>query len=204
MEKVRAKRGFTFIEVMIVLAIVGIMLGVAVPSIRAWVPGHQIRSFKREIVSAMQLGRMRAIGTGHYFYIDFDPGNDGVQNRMAFSCFLDTDDNGQGSVNNGLPQDADEYRASQMAAPDQVAGFPAIRLPVQVRYGVGPGVRDINGAPYGGDGVTFSGDRSIFYPNGTGKPGTVYFHTDQGENFAVTVNLVGRVKVRRWTGASWR
>lgn len=204
MGKIRAQRGFTLIEVLVVVALIGIMVGVAVPSIRAWMPRHQIRSFKREVVSALQLGRMRAISTGHYFYVDFDPGNDGVQNSMAFACFLDTDDNGQGSLDNGLSQDADEYQASQMAAPELVAGLPAIRLPGSLRYGVSPGVTDINGAPYSGDGVTFSGDRGIFYPNGTGKPGTVYFHSDHGENFAVTVNLLGRVIVRRWTGTSWQ
>jgi Tfp pilus assembly protein FimT len=188
---------------MLVVAIIGIMVGIAVPSIRTLLPRYQIRSLKRDVVSAMQLGRMRAIATCHYFYVDFDPGNDGVQNHMAFACFLDSDDDGQGSLNNGLAQDADEYRASQVASPDRVAGFPAIRLPAPIRYGLSPGVTDINGAPYSGDGVTFSGDRGIFYPNGTGKPGTVYFHTDQGENFAVTVNMVGRVIVRRWSGTAW-
>jgi len=199
-----SQRGFTLLEAMIAAVIIAIMAAIAVPSIRTWIPRQQIRSLKRDIVSQMQLARMRAIGTGHYCYIDFDPGSDGIANNMAFTCFLDTDDDRLGELDNGLPEDANEFQAGQMTAPDTVGGFPSIRLPRQVSYGVNTGVTDVDGDPYSGDGVTFSGDRAIFYPNGSGKAGTVYFHTPEGENYAVTVNIIGRIIVRKWNGASWQ
>ena len=199
-----SQRGFTLLEAMIVAGIIAIMAAIAVPSIRTWIPRQQMRSIKRDIVSQMQLARMRAIGTGHYCYIDFDPGSDGVANNMAFTCFLDTDDDTIGELDNGLPEDANEFQASQMTSPNTVNGVPSIRLPNHVSYGLETGVDDINGDPYSGDGVSFSGNRVIFYPNGSGKAGTVYFHTNQGENYAATVNIIGRVIVRKWNGTSWQ
>jgi len=199
-----SQKGFTLLEVVIAAVIIAIAAAIAVPSIRTWIPRQQIRSLKRDVVSQMQLARMRAIGTGHYCYLDFDPAGDGVTNNMAFTCFLDTDDDRIGELDNGLPEDADEFQAGHMTAPHTAGGFPAIRLPSQVRYGLNAGVADVNGDPYSGDGVTFSADRAVFYPNGSGKAGTLYFHTPGGENYAITVNIIGRIIVRKWNGTNWQ
>lgn len=203
MNQFRTKTGFTIVEVVIVLVIIGIMAAMSAFGVQAWVEKNRIRSVKREIVSAMHLGRMRAIACGHDFFIDFDPDDDGVQNSPAFACFLDADDDGDGELNNGLPENANEYIASQISASDAMGDIPVVRLPGQVRYGLNDGVDDINGDAYAGDGVTFTGNRAIFYPNGGGKPGTVYLCGDQAETYAVSVNMIGTVTVRRWNGSDW-
>lgn len=196
------QKGFTLVEVMVVAALIGVMAMIAVPSIREWLPRQQLRSVKRDIVSQMQNGRMRAIGTGHNFYLDFDDNNDGAVAEGVYSCYLDTDDDGSdGEVNNG--EGENEYLQSQATAPDTNAGIPVIRLPSHVSFGADAGVTSVGGGAMG-DGVDFPGERAIFRPNGRGQLGTVYIHSDRNENFAITVNILGRVIVRKWNGAAWQ
>jgi prepilin-type N-terminal cleavage/methylation domain-containing protein len=203
----RWKKGFSLVEIMVVAALIGVMAMIAVPSIRAWVPRYQLRSVKRDIVSQMQNGRMRSIGTGHTFYIDFDHNVDGNVGDGFITCYLDTDDDGaSGETNNG--EGENEYQESQATLPDIDGGIPVIRLPSHVSYGADGGVPSLSGGGVG-DGVNFLGGgheakRATFWPNGRGKTGTVYIHSDRNENYAITVNILGRVIVRKWDGTAWQ
>lgn len=54
-------RGFSVIEMLIGLAIVGLLLKIALPSYRTWIQNTQIRSAAHAIVSGMQVARAQAI-----------------------------------------------------------------------------------------------------------------------------------------------
>ena len=79
MAKRKRQKGFSMIEVLIVVVMVGVMAMIAIPSIRVWLPKYELRTARREVASAMLLGRVRAISTGCTFYVDFDCGGDGLE-----------------------------------------------------------------------------------------------------------------------------
>lgn len=54
-------RGFTLVELMIGLVILGILLAAAMPSFRAWVQNTQIRNAADAMVNGLQLARAQAI-----------------------------------------------------------------------------------------------------------------------------------------------
>jgi type IV fimbrial biogenesis protein FimT len=53
--------GFTLMEVMIVIAIIGIMVGIAIPAMTTWLPEFRLRSAARDIISCIQEMKMAAI-----------------------------------------------------------------------------------------------------------------------------------------------
>ena len=57
-------RGFTLLEIMIVLAIVGIMTAIAVPSFRGMTQRLRVKAAGREIAMDLALARVKAISLG--------------------------------------------------------------------------------------------------------------------------------------------
>jgi prepilin-type N-terminal cleavage/methylation domain-containing protein len=215
MKHTHFRQGFSLIEVMIVLVIIGIMAAIAIPSYRAWFPRHQLRSAKKDVVEAMQLGKMRAIGSGHVFYLDFDPDNNGTV-ANTFTGYLDTDDDGaDGEADNNSAALTElmqhEYEQSQMALPDVVGGVRVVRLPGNVTFGSGSGGTAAPNSDAIGDGVSVTNDRIEFRPNGrvtlnsgTNNWPTIYLRSSAGESFAIQINMVGSVRVRKWNGTAWQ
>lgn len=56
-----AQRGFTLIEMVTVIALAGLMLGLAAPSLRGFLMGHRVKSAVQALVSAAQEARSEAI-----------------------------------------------------------------------------------------------------------------------------------------------
>ena len=57
-------RGFTILELMVTLTVLGILLGVAVPSFSTFVQNSRVTSQTNELVSALNLARSEAIRRG--------------------------------------------------------------------------------------------------------------------------------------------
>jgi len=70
------KSGFTIIEVLVVISIIAIVSGIAIPNLIAWLPEYRLRSAARDIVSCFQKAKLRAIKENATAVIKFDVVND--------------------------------------------------------------------------------------------------------------------------------
>lgn len=72
----RKDPGFTFYELMVVIAIVGILSTIAIPGVVSWLPRHRVSSAAREVKSTMEFARMTAIRNNALVTVNLDWGND--------------------------------------------------------------------------------------------------------------------------------
>jgi prepilin-type N-terminal cleavage/methylation domain-containing protein len=71
-ERRRGKRGFSIIELVIVLAIMSIVAAIAVPSINSSVQLYRLRSAAASVQGVIQATRYQAISSGYPFAIVFN------------------------------------------------------------------------------------------------------------------------------------
>lgn len=78
----KKERGFTLVEMMMIIAIIGILTAVSVPNFLVWLPGWRARSAARDLYSNMHLARMSAIKNRQDCTVTFASGPD----RYIVSC----------------------------------------------------------------------------------------------------------------------
>ena len=55
------KKGFTLVELLVAIVIVGVLTGLALPSLKQWIDGIKVKKVARQIVTDMQLAKTRAV-----------------------------------------------------------------------------------------------------------------------------------------------
>ncbi|HEU18971.1 MAG TPA: prepilin-type N-terminal cleavage/methylation domain-containing protein [Deltaproteobacteria bacterium] len=113
-----SRHGFTLIELIIVMALIGIMAGIATPLFNSYMKDERLRESVRNLKSDMELAKIRAVRANARVAVTFDTAN----NRYAI--FID-DGAGGGTagdwVRNGgeteiktvdLPDDVDMYEVT--------------------------------------------------------------------------------------------
>lgn len=88
------KAGFTLMEVMIVIAIIGLLSAIAVPNYIAYLPKHRLSQGTRAVYAALQYARLRAVKDQRSVVASFDTGAD------SYTVFAD-DGSGGGTANDG-------------------------------------------------------------------------------------------------------
>ena len=83
------KKGFTIIELLVVLAIVGIIITLAVSSMANTIPHLRLNDFTREIVSKINLARSVAIARNKACVVSFNK----LEN--TYNIFMDDNENYQ-------------------------------------------------------------------------------------------------------------
>ncbi len=96
--------GFTLIELMITLAIVGILLTLGVPSLKTFMQGNQLIASSNELISALHVARSEAIKLNSRVSICESSNGTSCSTtgswKNGWIVFVDFDGN---LVNNGLP-----------------------------------------------------------------------------------------------------
>lgn len=133
------QRGFTLIEVIIVVAIIGILAGVALPVLLNSLPNMRLRGAARDVYSIMMQAKTEALRRGENVTLLFvSPGN-------TYTMFLDNGAGVGGVANDEVINGTETVLVIATSLPDRVTYDPAVG---------------------GGDGVTFANNALVFSTRG--------------------------------------
>jgi prepilin-type N-terminal cleavage/methylation domain-containing protein len=186
----RLRRGFTLIEMLIVVAMIGIMVGVVAPKFRLN-EATETQLAAMQVAQDLDLARTRALGTRSAVRYVFRTAQD------QYVGFLDDDRDG------GISETDGERLA--------LRGFGLRSLPARTEFGRGsadPIPDDTD--PGDSDGVTFDGGRIEYSPRGIVEPmgtaGVIYIKhkRDPEAVSAVRVSPSGSVRIWKWREGEWQ
>ncbi len=169
------RAGFSFSELMIVMAMVAILSAIATPSILRGLPEKRLKNAARNLYADMQRARLQAVQENRKISVKFETGPEGD------FYYFDTDANGTFT--------AGEFRRNLYEYGD-------------VSYGFGKATKDWHGddIPSDRDPV----DNATFKPTGTVGAGSVFLENSKKYTcYAVTRINYGAVTIRHFNGEKW-
>ena len=187
------ERGVTINELMISLAVVGVLAAVGLPKFVKIVPNYRLTGTARSLVVQIHRAKLKAVQQGTIYYFDFDLDGDG--NLESGGCFLWEDRNGNRRKEllekSYMLMDFETLSNVHLQPYSRKLGGPK-RGPNNTKIDAG-----------GGDGVSFSQNRIKFNPNGTSSTGTIYLHNSNGRTFAIRLRYNGLTQLWRHDGDQW-
>jgi prepilin-type N-terminal cleavage/methylation domain-containing protein len=178
----RPKQAFSLVELLVVIAVIGILTALAVPAFKGLVGTSGVRGGTDAILSAFDLARNTALESGANAYLVF-PNN-------TFSRFIVVSENATGGTNLATPRwfrlpngiQVDFANTSTLFSPN-LASYPAANLPRIDGSNVATPLRAIRFDRFGnipgattnsllrigegfadGTNITFTGSNSVFTP----------------------------------------
>ncbi len=185
------KKGFTLIEMMVAVTIIGLVLAVATPPVMRYMRHFQSKDTAQLVASILRQARGRAIHERNNYVAFFSLGDRTI-------TLLDDDGGGGGNPADAgfVPTNRGNSRAD---AGETVYG--PFELPAGQVFGLIGGALGLDGT-YVTSPVTFSGSppRVIFYPNGSTNEEGLVFVMSNADFRAQKKGAEQMLAVRRSTG----
>ena len=177
---INKQRGFTIIEVLMVMVVLGILATIAIPVLLNALPSLRLKSSTRDIFSLLLKAKGEAINRSESVTILFNPAGN------SYSGFID---NGAGA--GGIANDQIQNGGEQTL-------LPPILLPNNVSFDP---TADVDGVSFANNAVTFSPRGLSVGPGGGLIMGTISLRaTDNSGNVinrrSITLASGGRIRVQ--------
>lgn len=184
--------GFTLAELLVIIAIIGVLVAVSVPTFSVWLPNYQLKGAATDLYSSLQSVKMEAIRANGEYAAVFDPDNGSYQ-----------------LVSGGADRDYGTAGDNVVTETVTLANYGA-----GTGYGNGDATDAIDATRGWDDWVTFDDVNDganvvVFNARGminsqTNGGGEVYLQNNNNRAYAVVVLATGVIRLRSWQGAGWQ
>ncbi len=180
--------GFTLAELVMTIAVIGILLAIGGTQLMSSLPDMRLKSAARDLYSNMQLARMNAVKNNTTWGLVFDPANsryficsdsgaDGVWSTTADNTVFTT-------INFASYKSGVGYGHGNITG-NNSATSPPVAFPV--------------------DDVSYNNNVLTFSSKGLGGAGYVYLdNQNNSTSYTVGSQASGVVRILMWQGAQWR
>jgi len=173
------KKGFTLVEAMVVIAVIGIAVAVAVPNIVGYMPEYRLKRAARDLYSVMQSTKMGAIKNNTSWAIVFDP---------ATSRYLICSASGADAT---WSTTADNTIVSTITLPGYGSG-------INYGHGIATTNATVGGGAFPVNNISYTANVLVFNSRGTGSGGYVYLQNNQSTSYTVGTRTNGAILLRKW------